>query len=81
MRTNALQCAKMHLNAVRKKLHRFTEETTPHPNDSRGAKGCVKEGYEGLDSGIVAGGMESHAVRAWDEVPVARANKSVAQGP
>ena len=32
MRKNALECVKMHLNAVRKKLHRFTEETTPHPN-------------------------------------------------
>ena len=48
--------------------------------DTRGAKGCVKEGYEGLDSGIMARGMESHAVRAADEMPVARASESVAQG-
>ena len=48
--------------------------------DTRGAKGCVKEGYEGLDSGIMARGVESHSVRAWDEMPVARARENVAQG-
>ena len=48
--------------------------------DTRGAKGCVKEGYEGLDSGIMARGVESHSVRAWDEMSVARARENVAQG-
>ena len=48
--------------------------------DARGAKGRVKEWNEGLDSGIMARRMESHAVRAPDEVPVARASKGVAQG-
>ena len=48
--------------------------------DTRGAKGRVKERNEGLDSGIMARGMESHAVRALDEMPVARASESVAQG-
>ena len=46
--------------------------------DSRGAKDSVKEGNEGLDSGVVASGVESHAMRAWHEVPVTRANKGVA---
>ena len=48
--------------------------------DTRGAKGRVKERNEGLDSRIMARRMESHAVRAPDEVPVARASKGVAQG-
>ena len=48
--------------------------------DTRGAKGRVKERNEGLDSGIMARRMESHAVRAADEMPVARASESVAQG-
>ena len=48
--------------------------------DARGAKGRVKEWNEGLDSGIMARRMESHAVRAADEMPVARASESVAQG-
>ena len=48
--------------------------------DPRGAKGCVKEGYEGLDSGIMARGVESHSVRARDEMSVARARENVAQG-
>ena len=43
-------------------------------------KGRVKEWNEGLDSGIMARRMESHAVRALDEMPVARASESVAQG-
>ena len=33
-----------------------------------------------MDSGIMARRMESHAVRAVDEMPVARASESVAQG-
>ena len=37
--------------------------------DARGAKGRVKEWNEGLDSGIMARRMESHAVRAADEMP------------
>ena len=44
--------------------------------DSRGAKDCVKKGNEGLDSGVVASGVESHAMGAWHEVPVTRANKA-----
>ena len=48
--------------------------------DARGAKGRVKERNQGLDSGIMARRMESHAVRAVDEMPVARASESVAQG-
>ena len=48
--------------------------------DTRGAKGRVKERNEGLDSGIMARRMESHAVRAADEMPVARASESVARG-
>ena len=48
--------------------------------DTRGAKGRVKERNEGLGIGIMARRMESHAVRAPDEVPVARASESVAQG-
>ena len=48
--------------------------------DTRGAKGRVKEWNEGLDSGIMARRMESHAVGAPDEMPVARASESVAQG-
>ena len=48
--------------------------------DTRGAKGRVKEWNEGLGIGIMARRMESHAVRAPDEVPVARASESVAQG-
>ena len=48
--------------------------------DSRGAKDSVKEGNEGLDSRVVASGVESHAMRAWHEVPVTRANEGVAKG-
>ena len=43
--------------------------------DTRGAKGRVKEWDEGLDSGIMARGMESHAVRTWHKVSIARANQ------
>ena len=46
--------------------------------DPRGAKGCVKEGDKGLDSGVVASSVVSNAVGAWDEVPVTRADKGVA---
>ena len=46
--------------------------------DPRGAKGCVKEGDTGLDSGVVASSVVSNAVGAWDEVPVTRADKGVA---
>ena len=54
--------------------------SAPLRRDTRGAKGRVKERNEGLDSGIMARRMESHAVRAADEMPVARASESVAQG-
>ena len=54
--------------------------SAPLSRYTRGAKGRVKERNEGLNGGIMARGVESHAVRAPDEVPVARASKGVAQG-
>jgi hypothetical protein len=46
--------------------------------DSRGTQDCIEKGDESLHSGVMASGMESHAVGAWHKVPVAWANKRVA---
>ena len=47
--------------------------------NTRGAKYCIKEGDEGLNSGIVSSGMELQSMGAVHKVAIARSHKGMSE--